>query len=46
MINTNKTQFGNLQSDDVKNLEECLDIDRAFDEVWYEKYPELDGEEE
>ena len=31
---------------DVKNLEECLDIDRAFDEVWYEKYPELDGEEE
>jgi len=24
---------------DAKNLEECLDIDRAFDEVWNEKYP-------
>lgn len=31
---------------DVKNIDECLDIDRAFDEVWYEKYPELDGEDE
>lgn len=28
---------------EVKNLEECLDIDRAFDEVWYEKYPELEA---
>ena len=24
---------------DVKNLDECLDIDSAFDEVWNEKYP-------
>lgn len=26
---------------DVKNLNEYLDIDRAFDQVWYEKYPDL-----
>ena len=24
---------------DAKNLQECLDIDGAFDEVWNEKYP-------
>ena len=24
---------------EAKNLEECLDIDPAFDEVWKEKYP-------
>ena len=24
---------------DAKNLEECLDLDKAFDEVWNEKYP-------
>lgn len=24
---------------DAKDLEECLDIDPAFDEVWNEKYP-------
>lgn len=24
---------------DAKNLEGCLDIDSAFDEVWNEKYP-------
>lgn len=24
---------------DAKNLDECLDIDPAFDEVWKEKYP-------
>lgn len=24
---------------DAKNLEECLDIDKAFDEIWNEKYP-------
>lgn len=35
-----------LEDFEVKNLDECLDIDRAFDEVWYEKYPELEGEEE
>ena len=28
---------------DAKNLDECLDNDKAFDEVWNEKYPpELD----
>lgn len=31
---------------DVKNLDECLDIDRAFDAVWYEKYPELEDEDD
>jgi hypothetical protein len=31
---------------DAKNLEECLDIDAAFDEVWNEKYPpEIEYEE-
>jgi hypothetical protein len=24
---------------DAKNLEECLDMDKAWDEVWNEKYP-------
>lgn len=24
---------------DAKNLDECLDNDKAFDEVWNEKYP-------
>ena len=24
---------------DAKNLQECLDIDPAFDEIWNEKYP-------
>jgi hypothetical protein len=24
---------------DAKNLEECLENDKAFDEVWMEKYP-------
>lgn len=24
---------------EAKNLEECIDIDPAFDEVWNEKYP-------
>jgi len=24
---------------DAKNLEVCLDMDKAFDEVWNEKYP-------
>ena len=24
---------------EAKNLEECLDIDPAFDKVWNEKYP-------
>ena len=24
---------------EAKNLDECLDIDKAFDEVWNEKYP-------
>lgn len=24
---------------DAKNLDECLDLDKAFDEVWNEKYP-------
>jgi hypothetical protein len=24
---------------DAKNLDECLDIDKAYDEVWNEKYP-------
>lgn len=24
---------------DAKNLQECVDIDPAFDEVWNEKYP-------
>lgn len=23
----------------AKNLQECMDIDSAFDEVWNEKYP-------
>ena len=23
----------------AKNLDECLDIDPAFDEIWNEKYP-------
>ena len=32
---------------DAKNLEECLDIDSAFDEVWKEKYPpEIEDYEE
>lgn len=31
---------------DVKNLEESLDIDRAFDAVWYERYPELEDNED
>ena len=30
---------------DAKNLQECLDNDKAFDEVWNEKYPpEIDEE--
>jgi len=24
---------------DAKNLEECMDMDKAWDEVWNEKYP-------
>lgn len=24
---------------DAKNLQECLDMDKAWDEVWNEKYP-------
>ena len=24
---------------DAKDLDECLDLDKAFDEVWNEKYP-------
>jgi hypothetical protein len=24
---------------DAKNLDECLDLDKAFDEVWNERYP-------
>ena len=35
-----------LEDFDVKNIEECLDIDRAFDEVWHEKYPELEDEDD
>lgn len=32
---------------DAKDLDECLDIDPAFDEVWNEKYPpELEDEED
>jgi len=32
---------------DAKNLEECLDNDKAWDEVWNEKYPpELEEEED
>lgn len=31
---------------DFKNADEFLDIDRAFDDIWYEKYPELNEEEE
>jgi hypothetical protein len=32
---------------DAKNLEECLDNDKAWDEVWNEKYPpELEDEED
>jgi len=32
---------------DAKNLEECLDNDKAWDEVWNEKYPpELKDEED
>ena len=32
---------------EAKNLEECLDNDKAFDEVWNEKYPpEMEGDEE
>lgn len=31
---------------EVSNIEECLDIDRAFDVVWYEKYPELESNDE
>ena len=32
---------------DAKNLDECLDLDKAFDEVWNEKYPpEMDEDYE
>ena len=32
---------------DAKNLDQCLDNDKAFDEVWNEKYPpEIDEEYE
>ena len=32
---------------DAKNLEECLDNDKAFDEIWNEKYPpEIDEYED
>ena len=32
---------------DAKNLEECLDNDKAWDEVWNEKYPpEMEDEED
>ena len=32
---------------EAKNLDECLDNDKAFDEVWNEKYPpEMEGDEE
>lgn len=35
-----------LEDFDVKNIEECLDIDRAFDTIWYEKYPELENDDD
>ena len=32
---------------DAKNLDQCLENDKAFDEVWNEKYPpEMEGDEE
>lgn len=32
---------------DAKNLDECLDNDKAWDEVWNEKYPpEMEDEED
>lgn len=31
---------------EVKNLEQCVEIDRAFDAIWYEKYPELEDEDD
>ena len=32
---------------DAKNLEECLENDKAWDEVWNEKYPpEMEDEED
>ncbi len=32
---------------DARDLEECLDLDKAFDEVWNEKYPpEIEADEE
>ena len=31
---------------DAKNLDECVDIDSAFDEVWKEKYPPEMGDYE
>jgi hypothetical protein len=31
--------LGVFEDFESKNLDECLDIDPAFDEVWNEKYP-------
>ena len=32
---------------DAKNLDECLDLDKAFDEVWNERYlPEIEDLED
>ena len=32
---------------DAKNLDECLENDKAFDEVWNEKYPpEIEEEDD
>ena len=30
---------------DAKDLEECLDVDKAWDEIWNEKYPPKIDEE-
>jgi hypothetical protein len=30
----------------TKNLDEHLNLDPAFDSVWYERYPEMKEEEE
>ena len=31
---------------EMKGVEECLDLDKAFDESYYDRYPELNEDDE
>jgi hypothetical protein len=35
-----------LEEFDIKGMETYIDVDWAFEEAWYRKYPELEEEEE